>query len=143
MRENMGLFKGKRIDDGEWVYGMLDTLLLKMEGICTIAYFDYEGFYCEDKVDPETVCECTGLKDKNGKLIFEGDIVRHGYSNKNGDFFENGSVAFVENDGAWEIVGVEIHTKRLTRITIVERSIEIIGNVFDNPELLNTHDNPV
>lgn len=110
------LFRGKQAD-GMWVYGDL---------IFDIAYH----------VDPSTIGQFTGLTDKNGKRIFEGDIVRHGYSNQNGSFFDNGTIAFVINDGAFEIVGAEPYTKRLTRKMIVERNIETIGNIHDNPELL-------
>lgn len=65
MRENIGLFRGKRIDNGEWVEGCLQIYA----GIVSILYAT--EWY---RVDPETIGECTGLRDKNGKLVFEYDI---------------------------------------------------------------------
>jgi len=129
---------------GEWVYGSLIPCSEKHSYI--VGYFETTEYLPDEdimackavvhKVKKETVGRYTGLPDKNGKDIFEGDIVRHGYSNKLGDFFESGSVVFVINDGAWEIAGEGAYLKRLTRKMIAERNIEIIGNIHDNPELL-------
>ena len=129
MREHMGRFRGRAIADGKtWVEGYLwvnNTLLTKVK-IPHITNDD--GIILE--VDPETVCECTGLEDKNGMLIFEGDVVE-------------GS-DFAAEDGYGRI----IWDTDTARFAIVGESLicdfdnyygyelEIIGNIHDNPELL-------
>ena len=113
MRENIGLFRGKRIDNGEWVEGNLHTSRYKAD--------DFRiSFY---PVDPDTVGECTGLK-ANGKLIFEGDIVE-GY-----DYNADDGYGVVKNyDGAFEITNGEWTG------TFYESyygwEFEIIGTIYD------------
>ena len=66
-------FRGKRIKDGIWAYGSYQADVLK-ENKHTIIYSDYEGYYCEDEVDPETVGQFVRCG-KNNIQIFKGDIV--------------------------------------------------------------------
>lgn len=65
------LFKAKRWSDGKWVYGDLNHLQDSV-----IIHWYNNGCRVADEVDPSTVCQYTGLTDKNGKKIFEGDIIR-------------------------------------------------------------------
>ena len=65
------LFKAKRWSDGKWVYGDLNHLQDSV-----IIHWYNNGCRVADEVDPSTVCQYTGLVDKNGKKIFDGDVVR-------------------------------------------------------------------
>lgn len=126
------LFRGKRIDNGEWVEGLLwkkkyDTPKLFM------SYFPNKD---DDEdvvvIDPETVGEYTGITYKNGKKIFEGDIIRN-----NGN--EIGVIRHCKYDvyshyvfGGYCCVD---KTSALIDWTSCWRC-EVIGNIHDNPELL-------
>lgn len=150
--ENRYLFRGKRIDTGEWIVGSL--LVDKQQDIDTGEQIEITGIYPSEykdfakKIDPTTICQCTGLKDKNGNLIWENDIVKfedcgeEGYEYKEGFDFENKArVEFTE--GRWSL------TDFLSDNSIVIDGMydyeefmdlwgecEVIGNMIDNPELL-------
>ena len=134
------LFRGKRTDNGEWIEGNLITGVFLRGGrdipyiMCPdkADYDCFEDFSVENgisEVDPETVCQYTGLTDKNGRKIFEGDIVE-----------------IPSDDAEIYIIEWDIDT---ARFTIVQHGsvicdfdnywgyeLEIIGNIFDNAELL-------
>lgn len=139
------LFRGKT-DDDEWVYGSfcMDALE-QFNGLCGVdgfirLYDKAEGKMQMYEVDRETVGQYTGLTDKNGKRIFEGDIVRYAERRLGG---EDVSVAFpvTFDEGGfcvhryflnnWLRNGSDGNTKL--------EDIEIIGNVTDNQELLEAH----
>ena len=120
-------FRGKRVDNGEWVYGDYSRYS-KDQSIIMVDLLEEEDYW----VSNETVGQYTGLKDKNGVEIYEGDIVRHGYINQHGSFFDNYAICYSEKDGAF-MVGDH---KRLTKKMIKQYSIEVTGNIHDNPELL-------
>lgn len=134
------LFRGQRIYNGEWVYGYLT----KAHDFYTIQYEDNEGFYCEEKIIPKTVGQFTGLTDKNGKRIFEGDIVVTKFTN--GDICCVGDVQF--DCGVFGAEWTQ-HKKRKTMVGCfgqrhnlrrfdddIINEMEVIGNIHDNPELL-------
>ena len=130
------LFRGKRLDNGEWVYGSfcMDARE-QFNGLCGVdgfirLYDKAKGKMQTYEVDRETVGQYTGLKDKNGKRIFEGDIVEGAdFTAEDGGY---GVVSF--DDGAFEIIGN--NCCGTFHENYWGRDFEVIGNVHDNPELL-------
>lgn len=118
------IFRGKRTDNGEWVYGYL----VKMFGMLIITA-RYPEFFCE--IVPETVGQYTGVKDKNGKMIFEGDIVKFSHP-----AFKKSKIGFID----WEEneVGFVLRiTDDYTYFAYLGDFYEVIGNKWDNKEVLN------
>lgn len=122
------MFRGKRIDNGEWVKGMLNAFTKKVAQIG--GYTDYGTHVCIGNscgVDPATVGQYTGMRDKNGQRIFEGDIIEH---KRIGKRF---SVRF-DNDSARFILDGIPYNYDFTELTDLQ--LCVIGNIHDNPELL-------
>ena len=114
-------FRGKRIDNGEWIYG----------GIIFWSNGNYEihnslGHF--HRVDPKTVGQFTGLKDKNGVEIWESDLLYSEFSDKT---FE---VTFYE--GAWVLTNETTGEDGWRLDSGTAEQALIIGNVYQNPELL-------
>ena len=120
------LFKGKRIDNGEWVKGFY----LELPGVGAVILND-NGYA---KVIPETVGQYTGLPDKNGKKIFEGDIVE--FTDKYTHI--KGRAEIVFEAFKWKYSGCYYGGNPMVWLCIDDKSIEyeVIGNIYDNPELL-------
>lgn len=89
------------------------------------------------EVIPDTICRCTGLKDKNSKLIWENDIVRDKEGNCYKAFWQNNYYQF-----SWICVKSDIFQIGTKWDLYIWRSFEIavIGNIFDNPELLESEE---
>ena len=123
------LFRGKRADNGEWVYGYLigNNVIVGEVVDFDDDYFNTQFWY---KVDPETVGQFTGLTDKNGIKIFDGDIVR--YYDDSEDELTNGVVIF-NTDFCSFCVSMKGHEDV---ILMAYWQYEVIGNIYDNKELL-------
>ena len=141
MRENMGIYRGKRKDTGEWVevnliesdnshYPMvlIGHVITSRDKHTNALFFD--GFdLCE--VDPSTVGQFTGLLDKNGKRIFDGDVLT--VDGEDGFFvleFQEDTARFVMSGGI--VVDFD---------NFWSYEVEAIGNIHDNPELLEVSEN--
>lgn len=132
--ENRYLFKAKRIDNGEWIVGNLLTIVEISSFICTgkikldgaLKGHIYPEIYA---VDESTICQCTGLKDGNGTLIWENDLVltpkEDGYS----------LTCWNDTEARWEIHN-ETEGIVLDFDNYWSNEIEVCGNKFDNLELL-------
>lgn len=135
-------FRAKRIDNGEWVEGyyvkaldMYDKEIHAIFDTMTTFYAcgETSGF---ELVDPETICQYTGLIDKNGKKIWKNDICdrKEQYPEivkyRDGDWtLDYSYVSHKESGGCYCNLGFYAEERKC---------VEVIGNIFDNPELLET-----
>ena len=127
-------FRGKRIDSGKWIFGGLlysgnDTFIVERimyrDNHCNVA-----GSF---RVDPKTVGQFTERKDKNGKEVYEGDIVKNHHNIPRKIIFEDG--CFVMQDIQKREDGKQYTDFMALYKFIWNDGYEIIGNIFDNPEL--------
>lgn len=136
------LFRGKRIDNEELVYGSfcMDAVE-QFNGLCGVdgfirLYDKAKGKMQMYEVDRETVGQFTGLTDKNGKRIFEGDIVAVKLEDSNGeDWQEIKKVHYNSKECCWYPMRWNEECEFCEGWTEI-KSIEVIGNIHDNPELL-------
>ena len=137
------LFRGKRIDNGEWVIGnCIDDGVTGQVFIHTVGNSVNESDkvgeegclqFVAFEVAPSTICQCTGLKDKNGKLVWENDFVEYR------DCTTERYVVAYENDKAcFEYQQYGCSIMNFDEMSSVE--VEVVGNVFDNPELLEVQE---
>lgn len=130
--EDRYLCKAKRTDNGEWVIG----------GLVRYGFTGREKYYIVPsyasdlyalEIDPSTICWCTGLQDKNGELIWENDIVFVSDADGCSGQMDTGvgKISFIE--GLWYIEG-----RVQNGLYDIDKcfQIKVIGNKFDNPELL-------
>jgi hypothetical protein len=122
--ENRYLYRGKRIDNGEWIQGYL-------YGIWERRYILWgmtNDIPDMVEVDPATVCQCTAMPDKNKKLVFEHDIV---WDSDERAFYE---IIWKQEDMCWNVEDADGHKSEFEEC--YGSTIEVNGNRFDNPELL-------
>ena len=150
------LFRGKRKDNGEWVEGYLYIKYFQElpHGRFVIQYKPNEDVckwtpeYMVAEVDPETVGQYTGLTDKNGKKIFEGDIVHLTDIRYNNEWkavvvFGN---PYSQYSWGWNLQYIgkkpQINTDILLWVEMEDVQVycEVIGNIHDNPELLKSEE---
>ena len=123
-------FRGKKISNNKWLYG--DLIHDNVDG-CYVFPINSAALYKENAILPETLGQYTGLKDKNGKEIYEGDIVES-ISGK------VGYVIFLQQEMGYVVVWNNCDTRLGHRNRgggyECDGSIEVIGNIYDNPELV-------
>lgn len=131
------LFRGKRIDNGEWVEGYYtkakDCISEKEVHVIfhtDLTLFPHSEFSSYEEVIPETIGQYTGLMDKNGRRIFEGDIVDHYYQK---GFFNRGVVIWDSQNARF---AHELRSMSPAFSLYHPEAWEIIGNIHENPELL-------
>ena len=128
------LFRAKRIDNGEWVEGYyLKTTLGKDIEPSDVIFVPFKinrsGQWGWIKVLPETLCQFTGMVDKNGRRIWENDIIKHEISDT------IGVVKWYQEDYVgWCVDDIVIDEQQFT--DEMWNECEVIGNVFGNPELM-------
>jgi uncharacterized phage protein (TIGR01671 family) len=142
------LFKAKRLDNGEWIIGSLiqnpffkgvrSWISSEQEDKTRLKSISRtQALWNSIEVDSTTICQCTGLKDKNGKLIWENDIVEDEKGNLYKAFWRDKYYQF-----SWVCVNSDIFRIGAKWDLYARRSFEIavIGNTFDNPELLESEE---
>lgn len=144
MRENIGLYRGKRIDNDEWVEGWYYKRIVHLntfhQNVVMDAIEVYDGenplsiaYY---NIGPDTVGECSGIPDRANVFIFEGDILKITY------LCQKPVTAVVElADGKFTARYGRNGKEHIDNLTAIASSLyKIIGNIHDNPELLEAAD---
>lgn len=124
------LFRGKRKDDGQWKYG--DLLQIPSNNLYTIR--DQTPVAFIEHIDPETVGQFTGLYNKNGTKIFEGDILKSHYDDAFPEDYTLEEIVF--NDCAWCTRQVGYDNCNPREDGDFAECSEVVGNIYDNPEIL-------
>ena len=127
------LFRGKRTINGDWVYGDFVRGNERKSLRDSIFVYDSETQSFNDyEINPSTLGQYTGLTDKNGKRIFDGDVAKV-MQGKDKDIayvgFENGAFMLYPKTG-------NIYERTLWSYWYNDWDVEVIGNITDNPELL-------
>lgn len=160
--EDRYLFKAKRADNGEWMQGYLfdDGYEDGRVFIGGLVIEKYTGTACDDwtisgscfcEVDKSTICQCTGLKDKNGNLIWENDILDGFIYPYMSDGVHNyyAEVCWCDNVPSFGVYTQKYPESKVAGISAGMTELmedwnsndwEVIGNIFDNPELLESEE---
>lgn len=157
--EDRYFFKAKRVDNGEWVIGQYVNTCYPKDCKKTGHFIvEYQNHFHE--IYTSTLCQCTGLKDKNGNLIWENDIVR--FKHEKFDF-DDGLEHFertclpnkkeYKRNYAVEFCNTHTHYGlrfrngsiwfMVHKMTVVMHDTEVIGNIFDNKELLESEESNI
>lgn len=132
--EERYLFKAKRIDNGEWVFGDLVHSVYKIGDTCVGQYGNEVGMH---EVDQSTICQCTGLKDKNGKLIWENDIM---VAHLDDDYPEDETYIRILWRGSG-FYSKEKGSEDMLQINELDQEyFEVIGNIFDNKDIFESEE---
>ena len=124
--EDRYLFRAKRKDNGEWTEGFL---LKRWDGLWI---FTIDEKFA-DLIIPSTICQCTGLKDKNGKLIFENDILSGHIDDEFPEDETRKCVVWHENGWCTNEPDCDYYEEL---DDFDSENFEVIGNMIDSPELL-------
>lgn len=124
------LFRGKRLDNGEWVEGQL----LEATPSGKTAHLISVNHFIHALIDPKTIGQYTGLTDRNGKRIFEGDIVEGSDFNSEDGY---GEIMWDEQTARFAIIG-NTNNLFIDFDFYFGNEIEVVGNIHDNPELLES-----
>jgi uncharacterized phage protein (TIGR01671 family) len=127
--EDRYLYKGKRVDNGDWIFGYLYRLsenthpFIMLCGKCGESH----------EVDEHTICQCTGLRDKNGNLIWENDVAK----DEKGNFYKP---IWLHDYYQFSWTCIKSDTESLVGViwnlwSVKGFEIEVIGNIFDDKEL--------
>lgn len=127
--ENRHLFRGKRFDNGVWACGYLYGIWEKRY-ILWGMFNDIPGMI---EVDQATLCQCTGCKDKNGNLIWENDILSGHIDDEFPEDETRKRVVWHENGWCTNEPGCDYYEEL---DDFDSENFEVIGNMIDNPELL-------
>ena len=129
------LFRGKRTDNGEWIYGYLigNNVIVGEVADFDDDYFTTEFWY---KVDPETVGQFTGITDKNGIKVFEADVGKHKFRRVWSEQEHTSIVVWNDNFMCYYLFDGASYIRMREDVIY-----EVIGNAYDNHELIKKQSN--